>query len=81
MYFYKITTLDSFGFSLNYFITTNSPVRRAANVDPIPEKVRLLIDDRYETIRDVKYLAPLTYFYKKFIQRNPSRVNWEKEKI
>lgn len=81
MYFYKITTLDSFGFPLNYFITTNSPVRRAANVDPIPEKVRLLIDDRYETIRDVKYLAPLTYLYKKFIQRNPSRVNWEKEKI
>ena len=81
MYFYKITTLDSFGFPLNYFITTNSPVRRAVNVNPIPEKVRLLIDDRYETIRDVKYLAPLTYFYEKFIKRNPSRVNWEKEKI
>lgn len=81
MYFYKITTLDSFGFPLNYFITTNSPVRRAANVDPIPEKVRLLIDDRYETIRDVTYLAPLAYFYEKFIKYNPSRVNWEKEKI
>ena len=81
MYFYKITTLDAFGFHLNYFVTTNSPIRKAANLNPIPEKVRLLIDDRYETVRDVKYLAPLTYFYKKFIQRNPSRVNWEKEKI
>ena len=81
MYFYKITTLDAFGFYLNYFVTTNSPIRKAANLNPIPEKVRLLIDDRYETVRDVKYLAPLTYFYKKFIQRNPSRVNWEKEKI
>lgn len=81
MYFYKITTLDAFGFPLNYFITTNSPIRKAANISPIPEKVRLLIDDRYETIRDVKYLAPLTYFYEKFIKRNPSRVNWEKEKI
>lgn len=81
MYFYKITTLDAFGFPLNYFITTNSPIRKAENINPIPEKVRLLIDDRYETIRNVAYLAPLTYFYEKFIKYNPSRVNWEKEKI
>lgn len=81
MYFYKVTTLNAFGFTLNYFITTNSPIRKAASINPIPEKVRLIIDDRYETIRNVKILTPLNYFYEKFIQRNPSRVNWEKEEI
>ena len=81
MYFYKIITLNAFGFPLNYFITTNSPIRKAENINPIPEKVRLLIDDRHETIVYVTHLMPRAYFYEKFIKYNPSRVKWEKEKF
>ena len=81
MYFYKIITLNAFGFPLNYFITTNSPIRKAENINPIPEKVRLLIDDRHETIVYVTHLMPRAYFYEKFIKYSPARGKGEKEKF
>lgn len=79
MYFYDVKTLDKFGFFLHYFIMTSMPLRRAANINPIPEQARILIDDRDESVVSVTALSPLQYFYQKFVERNPYRVNWKKE--
>lgn len=78
--FYKIstTTQKTNIEEKTYFVYSYFPISTLENHNPIPNKVRILIDDNYERIFQIEELNPLEYLYYKYIKHDPTKVNWEK---
>lgn len=85
--FYEIITIEPIcGFEHAYYVQTYSSINSLENKNPIPQKVRLLIEDREEHIIKVNHLLWWKWFYLKHIHHNwihPMycfRIDWEKER-
>lgn len=89
-YFYEIITLEPIcGYEHAYYIYTYFPIsaKSTDNIKPIPDKVRLIIEDREEHIIKINHLSFWKWFYLKYIHHNwirpmyRYRIDWEKEKL
>ena len=87
-YFYEIITLErDLGYQQAYYVYTIFPIQNLTNTSPIPDKVRLIIEDREERIIRINRLSFWKWIYLKYIHHNwihPMycfRVDWEKEEI
>lgn len=85
---YELITIEpTCGYYHYYYFTTWRTVRNPKRLaEPIPEKIRILIEDRDERLIDTKLINPFQYFHKKFIKKRVlfhcgQRINWEKEEI
>lgn len=85
---YELRTIDPInGNTLYYYFSTWQTIRNAKKLaKPIPDKIRILVEDREESLVTVELIDPLKYFYRKFLKNPYSfwfgyRVNWEKEEI
>ena len=89
MYYYEIITSGfdaNLGWENAYFVSTNTPIHNNNNQSPIPDKVRILIEDREETIIEIRRLNLVKYLYLKykpnnFVKYDTIRVCWEKEAL
>lgn len=85
---YELITIEPIcGFYHYYYFTTWQTVRNSKKLaKPIPDKMRILIDDRYETLIDTRLIDPLKWIYRKYFKKRASfhlgqRIDWEKEEI
>lgn len=84
---FEIKCLDYTGEWFEYYYCHCSCFLRGvkmAKTNAIPDKCRLVMDDRYAEPCAVRYLPPLKYLWYKYFKRRfhfGRRINWEKEKI
>lgn len=80
---YELKTIEPLtGIMKYYYFYTWRTVRTCKLQKPIPDKMRILIEDREEELIEINLLNPITYFYRKYIKvyfTGGERVNWEKE--
>ena len=85
---YELITMEPVSgyYHYYYFCTWGQAVRSTKMQRPIPEKIRLLVDDRYETPIRITILSPLQYLYRKYLKKGWTfswgyRIHWEKEEL
>ena len=89
MYFYEMIIIEPIcGWNeyCYFFTDKHFPVRSKKNCKPIPDKLRILIEDRECWISEIKVINVFQYFYRKYFKKKASflfgyRYNWEREKI
>lgn len=87
--YYELTCLDKQGFHVYYYFYSPRTIRNpkaALNSGYAPDGLRILVDDRYETPVEVRFMHNIfEYIYLKYFKKVGTfhlgyRVNWEKER-
>lgn len=84
---YEIKCTDYTGMWFEYYYchaTGRLNEYKRVLTNAVPDKVRLVIDDRYSDVTTISRLNPISFLYRKYIKRRfhwGRRINWEKEKI
>ena len=88
MFFYEIQCRCKYDDWYKYiYISSPSALRSVKEIatnNKIPEKVKLLIDDRYLYPVQVRVMNVFEYLYYKYIKKEfhlGARVDWEKEEL
>ena len=87
LYFYEIKCDCEYDEWYRYlYVTSRFALRSAkeATTNKIPEKARLLIEDRYLHPTQVRVMNAFEYLYCKYLKKRfhfGERLNWEKEKL
>jgi len=87
MYFYEVKCIEPIcGWNVYFLVMTNQPIRSKKNVKPLPDKLRILIEDRDYWISEIKIINVFQYIWRKYLRPKSNfylgyRCDWELEEI
>lgn len=87
MYFYEIKCRCDYDDWYKYFYVTSAFILNSlkdTTTNKVPDKIRLLIEDRYLHPVEIKRINVIEYLYDKYLKKDfhlGNKIDWEKENI